>query len=251
MRRSILWAAVLVLVAAVAVQAQPPERGKGGRRGFRGGGSFFGGAGRGVGIDSLLRNDKVREELDLLEPQIEELKKLGESMRRNRPDFSRFREMSAEERRAAFEKMRAEGEKRAKEMEAKIKEILLPQQWERLQQIRIQLMGVRALLNSEVQSKLKLSQQQVAKITEAFQQSRQKMGELMQSMRGGNREGIREKFSALQKETEEAVLGILTSEQKETLEKLKGKKVDIQVRRFGRGGPPGRGGEGGRRKRGG
>lgn len=250
MRRSILWAAVLVLVAVVAVQAQPPQRSQGGRRGPRGGG-FFGGAGRGIGIDSLLRNDKVREELDLLEPQIEELKKLGESMRRNRPDFSRFRDMSADERRKAFEKMRAEGEKRAKEMEAKIKEILLPQQWERLQQIRVQLMGVRALLDREVQSKLKLSEQQVAKITEAFQQSRQKMGQLMQSMRGGNREGIREKFAALQKETEEAVLGILSSEQKESLEKLKGKKVDIQMRRFGRGGPPGRGGEGGRRKRGG
>ncbi|HHM12780.1 MAG TPA: hypothetical protein ENJ16_04450 [Planctomycetaceae bacterium] len=240
MRRAMVGGVVLVLVSVLVVQAQPPERGKGGkgRRGPRGGFGMMMGRG-GMSLEGLLRNEKVREELDLLEPQIEELKKLAESMRGQRPDFSRFREMSQEERRKAFEKMREEAAKRAKQMEAKIKEILLPEQWERLQQIRIQAMGIRALTDPDVQAKLKLTEEQVQKMRSAFEEVGRKMMELFRS-------GQRDKIASMREEMEKKLLGILTDEQKAAFEKLKGKKVDFELRpQFRRGGPGRRGGRGG------
>ena len=257
MRRSFFLAIGLVLVATLVVEAQPPQ-GRGQRKGGPRRGGFSGrmmGGGPRFSLDQLLRNDKVREELDLLDDQVDQLKKLGESMRSGRPDFSKFREMSQEEREKFMADMRKKMEKRAREAEAKIKDILLPEQWDRLQEIRIQASGTGALLMKEVQQKIKLSEEQVAKIRKTMEDSQREMMTKMREMfQGGNREGLREKIGEMRKEIEKKVLGDLTSDQREAFEKLKGEKIEIDLSRgFGRGGAGGRrgrpGGEGQRRGR--
>ena len=232
-------------VVAAGMAQERGTRGEGGRRrGF--GGMMMRGFG-GPDLAGLLRIDKVREELDLLDEQIADLKKLGESSRRPRGERPDFRNMSNEERSQFFAKMRSEAEKRRKEMEAKIKEILLPEQWERLQQIKLQASGVRALLQKEVQVKLKVTEEQAKKLAAVAEEQRTAMREKMRELfQTRDRDKIREAITAAQKEFGEKLLAVLTDAQREAFEKLKGKPFELPRSAFfgGRRGGRGRGGPG-------
>lgn len=276
MKRSLILAVGVLLSFALVVDAQPPQRGnqEGGKKSQRGsqGRGGFGGSqqrggsqrgagamlgGRGVSLEQLLGVEAVQKELDLLEEQVDELKELGDARRGGggeRPDFSKIREMSEEERTEFFQKMRTDSEKRGKEREGKIKDILLPEQWERLQEIRLQLMGVGALLQEEIQKELKISEAQVEKMTKTVEEaSSEMMAEMRELFQGGNREGIREKMEDMRKGIENKVLGVLTSQQKKKFEDMKGDPIEIEIPRGGnrRGGQGGQGGRGGQRPGGG
>ena len=61
--------------------------------------------------------------------------------------------------------------------------------------------------------------------------------ELFAAVRDGSleRDQVREKFQAISKETNEKTLGLLSADQKEKLEKMKGKKFEFDRRQlFGR-----------------
>ena len=264
MKRSLILAVGFLLSFALVVDAQPPQRGnqEGGKKSQRGsqGRGGFGGSqqrggsqrgagamlgGRGVSLEQLLGVEAVQKELDLLEEQVDELKELGDARRGGggeRPDFSKIREMSEEERTEFFQKMRTDSEKRGKEREGKIKDILLPDQWERLQEIRLQLMGVGALLQEEIQKELKISEAQVEKMTKTVEEaSSEMMAEMRELFQGGNREGIREKMEEMRKGIEDKVVGVLTAQQKKKFEEMKGDPIEIEIPRGGNR----RGGQGG------
>ena len=240
---------VALLLAGLVVAQEGEKKGRRGRGGF--------GRGRGMmrmgGLPdaaALLLIPKVREELDLVDEQIADLKKLGESMRpQGRRERPNFREMSEEQRREYFEKMRKEREKRQAELNAKIKEILMPEQWERLQQIRIQAGGFRAFLSQELQQKLKITEEQLEKIRTTAQQHFQEMREQLRSaFQSGDREKLREAIAKGQKEVMEKVLGILSDSQREAYKKLTGEPFEVPQQRrffFGRGRFGGRGDRGG------
>src|SRR5687767_11148882 len=115
----------LFLLGAVAVlgttQLAVAQQGRGG----------FGGGG-GARITDLLRDDKVKAELNIVpdqEKQLEEVTRgIGEKAREA---FRGFQDLSDDERRAKFEEFRATTQK---EVEA----VLLPQQRERLKQLMVQ-----------------------------------------------------------------------------------------------------------------
>ena len=184
----------LVCMAAIAIsavaEAQPPEGGRqrggqpgqrGGQRGDRGfgggppGGGFGGGRGfRLPSVDraTLLGADAVRDELKIDEGQgatiDAALQAFREERDSSRPDFSAFREMSDEERRAAFEKMNAEREARSKKADEVLAALLLGDQLKRLDQIAFQvnLRGglVRGLLGDDLKAKLKITDEQAEKL---------------------------------------------------------------------------------------
>ena len=254
MKRSVLTmsvATLLVVALAMTAEAQPGGRGgRGGPQGGRGGqfggrgGMMFGGGMMGRGGGGLLRlaqNEAVQKEIDALDDQVEAIDKAAEELRGERPDMSGFRDMSEEERTKFFEKMRKEAEERVAKGDKALAEILLPHQIERLEQINVQQMGLRALVDDDVAAKLSLGAKK-AKIEEAMQ----KMGEEMMGLfRSGDRENMREKAQELREKAEKEIMGMLSADQKKAFEKMKGEPFEMPRPQFG--GRGGRGGPGGDR----
>lgn len=239
--------ALLVCLAADSVSAQAPggerpqsesegERGRGfgrgGERGFGGDrGSRFGGGGpggfggfsggigggfggRGGALGSL-RDESVQEELGITEEQKTKIEELSESSRPRREDFTRFsgmRDASPEQREAMMAQIRQEFENRRKETEGKLKEILNEGQYARLQQLVLREAGTRALLQEEITTELKLSDEQKASIDGIL----------------NNREGV--DFRSMSDEDrelwrldrDEKVLALLSPEQKQQWEQKLG-----------------------------
>ncbi len=146
--------------------------------------------------------------------------------------------MSEEERNAAIKKMQDEMAKRFAETKAKVEEVLLPAQFERLEQIALQVRGDRALTQEDVQKKLTFTDEQKTKATELMNGFGDKMREMFTS---GDREGMREKMDANNKQLGTDLVAVLTTEQKAEYEKLKGKPFDVSTVNVGRGGFGGRG----------
>ena len=216
--------AFLVAMAVCQLASAQPGGGRGGPGGFGGGGSF-GGAG------GLLRDDKVKAELNLVPDQEKKIEALGESMRDKARDFfSNLRDLSDDERRAKFEEFR---DSTQKEYDA----ILLPQQRERLKQLMLQQSqqfsrspgGINDTLAKELN------------ITEAQMEALRKKAEEV-------RTELQKKTAKLQEEAKVEILSVLPSEQRSKRDKLTGAKFEFSPPQFGQGGPGGGGpgGQGGR-----
>lgn len=237
------WTAVLVfglgvaLIAGTAL-AQPP----GGRGGQRGPGGFFGGGpGGGMGVQFLLRSEKIQKELELTDDQKAELQKIAEQAREKmreafqsgQRDPQRFRQLMEETNKA-------------------IQNVLLPHQQKRLNQIQLQLGGIAAAVEREdVRKELAITEDQLAKIREARDKVREELrGQRPQQGERPDPAQMRERFREMRQKVEEAVLSVLTDEQKEKWNDMIGEKIDIDFSELfpapagGPGGPRGGGNRG-------
>lgn len=264
--------AALVALMVTEVSAQEDGRPQGrfqrgpGGQGGRGPGGFgggFGGFGRGGGggVMGLLQIPQIREEIDLLPDQEEALKKVGEKRPRfERPEGLDFRDRSEENQaklREAMEKMREQAEEFAKKANSELEEILFPEQMERLQQIEVQMAGIRAITMERVEKEVKITESQQKEIEEKFTSQREGMRDQFMKLRetaGNDREAFQKAFEDIRKKNEDEVMDVLSSEQKKKFEKMKGEPFEMPQRGgFGRGGQggPGAGGRGGRGGQGG
>jgi Spy/CpxP family protein refolding chaperone len=167
----------------------------------------------------LLMNPGVQKELKLSDDQVSKLKDaMGKVREDHKEDFEKIREASPEERQKV---MRAVGEETRKAIAG----ILDAKQMKRLKQIEWQVGGTRALEDPEVQKELKLSDEQKKKLKTIFEDSNKQIRELFQ---GGNREGAREQFQKLRKDTDEKTNAVLTDEQKKTFKEMKGEPFELQ-----------------------
>jgi hypothetical protein len=238
-----------------AVEAQPGGQRQGG--GF-GGGATMGGA-RPVSITQLLQIEKVRKAAEILDEQVADIKtsvdKIRQDARSNQGERPNFRELTEAQREEFFKKFRTQQETTNKKIQEAIEEVLLPQQVERLEEIRLQIQGVAALLTEPVQKSLKITAEQKTKFDGIQKGTQEKGQELFSGVReafqGGDREKaqammqeIREKMTAMQKEAEGKVLGVLTDGQKKEFKEMKGKPVEISPEEL----RPSRGGQGGQRQ---
>lgn len=237
-------------------------RGGGSMFGGRGGGSMFGGRGGGGSMLGLLSIEEVQKEIKVDEDQLAAVKKLRDGMRGERMDFSKIREASEEERQKMFAEMREKGEKRAKEATEQLEMVLMPGQLDRLREIWIQTMGLTALQNKEIAEELKITSEQTEKIKKAGEEIQTTMREKFQEMREGGggfsrenfaemREKMQEMMGTIRKDHEDKVMGVLTSDQKKQFEKMKGEKFEMPERRGGPGGGRPQFGGGQRGQRGG
>lgn len=247
---AVLAVALLALVASDAFAQQPGRRGGGqggpggfgGRGGGPGGPGGFGGRGGGDMTLSLLQMEPVQTELQIGPDQQEAIGKLVEQSRGERPDRSQFENMTDDERRQFFEQRQSEAAARAAQTKEKLEEVLLPEQMERLDQIALQLRGVGALNDDDIAGKLKITAEQKEKLQQVQEEQRSKMGEKMRELfSSGDRENMREAFGKLREEMEEAVLAVLTSEQRSQFDEMKGDEFEMPEG-FGRGGFGGPGG---------
>lgn len=220
MKRQIVWAAALSLIAATAVPsfAQGQGRGRGG----------FGGRGGG----SLLSIPEVQKELKIEQAQLELLNSLNQQ--RGSFDREAFRNMTPEQRSEAFAKMRAEREK-------KVAEILDAKQVARLKQLELQREGVRALDRDDVANQLKLSADQKQKIDAALAAEREAMRSAFQGFRGqdGQRpsaeqiQAARQKMTEMRTATETKINAVLTDAQKSQWKTMQGAPFTFPERQRG------------------
>ena len=234
--RSVVLAAVAVVCLAAVADAQAPGR-QGPRPAFGGPGGF------GISLLNLAQNPAIQKDMECLEDQVAKINALAEELRGQRgerPQGERpdFRSMSDEDRQKFFTEMRERRQKQMETANAKLGEILLKPQMKRLRGISIQLRGVSALTDSEVAAKLKLTDTQEKKIEETMTANRESMSAQMRELfrggdRGGDRDAIRKKMQDLRKQGNEKVLAILTSEQKEQFEKIKGDPFEMPEGGFG------------------
>src|SRR5262245_5963204 len=220
-------AAALVLSASAAL-AQPQGFGRGFGRGFA------------TDPTMLLAQEPVQKELELSDDQKSQITKLADAANQAR------REMRNSG--ASFEEMGTKMQELTKENKKKVAEILLPPQSERLDQISLQYSlegggfnaagAAVALTQDDLAKKLNITDEQKTKLQEVMTQAGEKMQEL----------GFppdQDQMAKLRTELKDKALAVLTPEQKDKLEKMKGKKFDTSTIQFGRGGFGRRGGAGG------
>lgn len=241
-------ATVLACLAASSAFAQPQDGGR------RGGGRGFGGGGFGMFAPSVMTvvgNEDVQKDVGFSEEQVAKIKTLqeeyGKAVQAALPAGGNEGGPGAERpSREEREKRRVEGQaaiaKVVDEYRPKLAEIATPEQVKRLDQIVLQAKGVNALTEEAVAKSLDLSAEQTTKIAEVTREYREKQSELFAPGAQGDREERMEKGRELNKAREEALIGVLTQEQKDKLAELKGKEFDVAKLRpsFGRGPGAGR-----------
>ena len=227
---------LLVAIAAIASLAIADVSFAQGGRGGPGGRGMWGGG----GMTALLGNEKVQEELELVDDQLKDIEELQSAMREEMMQMFRgggFRDMDPEERQVQMEEMRKKMEEKAKAMEAEVKDILLPAQFDRLKQLNFQREtsrgGTTGLADSQtIIEALNITDEQKEKMKEAAEAAAKK---------------LETKIAELRKQAETEVLGVLTEEQRAKFKELQGESFDFGQNQ--RGGPQGfqRGGRGGNR----
>ncbi len=192
--------------------------GQGGRGGPGGGGPR---------MSELLRDDKVKAELNLVPDQEAKLTAVGEKIRDSMRDaFRGFQDLSEDERNAKFEEFRTNAQK---EYEA----VLLPQQRERLKQLMVQASSTSGRSPGGINDTLAKE----LGITDAQKEELQKKADEV-------RAELQKKIAKLSEESRTEILSVLTAEQRAKLAKLMGPKFEFTPQQFGGGGPGGQGGRG-------
>ncbi len=198
------FVAVALLLTMGTALGQRPEGGFGG-----------GGIARGLGATMLLRQEAVQKELGLTDDQKQQLRRLAAGQQRD-GDRPNLREMSQEER----QEWMAEMQERMKAADKKLEDILTEEQRTRLKQIRLQVMGANAMGDPEFVKELGLTAEQ----QEKFGQLRERVRRARED--GGDGENLRDRLT-------NAVMDMLTPEQKNKLESLRGKPFDTSSLQMG------------------
>jgi Spy/CpxP family protein refolding chaperone len=185
-----------------------------------------GGFGRGGGIGMLLMNKSVQDELKLTDEQKDKIKTAMEKVREDQKDaFATLRD------RQAKEEDRNEARKKVTEATTKALDgILTKDQDKRVKQIQLQQEGPRAFVNPDVQSALKLSDDQKDKIKTIVEDTGKETREAFQGI-GMDREKFQaamKKVQELNKEATEKITSLLKDDQKKTLKDLLGEKFEIK-----------------------
>jgi len=244
LRRASLIIGTVLMMATSSVAMAQGQRGQGqggqgqggrGQRPGQGGPQGFGAFGGG-GLMGLLGMPEVLKEIAATDEQkglIDDLVKDQRAAGRGGGGFNpqEFQNLSEEERRKRFEELRKQGEERAKKTEDTIKTILEPKQFARLNELRIQQEGVRALDRAEVAEKLGLSKEQKDKIAKIREESRPQGGGAGFGNRGNQSQEERQKAAEEARQRREKsnadILAVLTASQKESFEKMQGKKFEF------------------------
>ena len=222
--------ALFMMLCTSSLQAQ-------GRRGFGG----FGGS------SGLLGMEQVQKELDLVDDQIQDIKKIQDDSRSSLRDlFSGLRDLPSDERRSAFEGLREKMREQNEAAQVKIDKILLPHQRDRLKQINFQMSVQRRGTTSAFGSD---TVAEALGITDAQKEKLKEKSEEVEKE-------LREKIAAARQEAIQELLSVLTAAQRKKYEQLMGEPFTLDRSQFfgGRGGDRGgrdrgRGGDRNRRRR--
>ncbi len=124
--------------------------------------------------------------------------------------------------------MRERRQEQSKAEKEKVAEILSDQQMKRLNEIYIQVAGGQALDDEDVAAALKITDEQNEKLSAARDEARDMQREQMRGLfQSGDREAAREKMAEIRKEADAIILAVLTDEQKQEFEQMKGEPLEL------------------------
>lgn len=170
----------------------------------------------------LLGSESVQKELGLSDTQKASVQKLRDA---DNASFSvGFRGQSQA---AIQDKL----EQRAEQNRKRLSKILTAKQFDRLNEINIQVAGVSALSFDDVAEKLGLSAEQKSKLKNLGDESRRKMSELYFTNNGQQADAAtqqrnKQKISEFKAERSDHALAVLTDDQREKFTRLQGAKFD-------------------------
>ena len=233
----------VLFIGAVAEQsfAQP---GRGGGPGMRGG---FGRGGGDVSEVSLLAMPEIvkhlQDEFELEGDVLEQIQKLAKDAQdevnnERRTMMQGLRDMSQEERDDAMKEMQDNASDINAEALKKLKKLLSKKQLNRLNELKMQRMGLEVLNDTIVQEVIGMTKQQVEQLKaarETLDKSRQKLMEDMRAQReeggaGFDRTAMQQAMTEMQQTFEKETENVLTDEQKEMLKKMKGAEFKFPER---------------------
>ena len=172
-------------------------------------------------ITSLLRAKQVQQELSMTTAQINDAERVIDNV--DLPLW-RLRDLPHQQR-------NDEADMLVRKLRKELSQILSPQQIERLNQLAWQAIGIAAVLEPEVASKLNLSDEQINKARILLNASYDKLAALHRNVEIGSESSKIFHIKKLREETEKNVFSILNSPQQSTLQKLIGRPLDLsQVR---------------------
>jgi len=218
----VLTLGVASLLAMPAFAQQPKRRG-----GLIGHGSRMplgGGAG-------LIANEGVQKELKLTDEQTSKAEAVAREVREKyHGEFAKVEDLDAQKR---SEKMAEIVRTMISETNKGLADVLKPEQMKRYRQIQLQQLGLRAFTEPEVQSKLKLTDDQVGQIRRINADSQSQRRELLQGGGGGGtREEMRKKEATLGKEGMDKALAVLSADQKQAWTDMTGEPFEVQFQGF-------------------
>jgi Spy/CpxP family protein refolding chaperone len=183
----------------------------------------------------MLRNEAVQKELTLTEDQTKSVAELAAKMQSDAMEImSGLQDLSEEEKKEELPNVMKMITARGKELQEKVDKVLDAKQLTRLKQLSIQRRNMGALEDEEVLAVLKLSDEQKQQLVAIRDGAADKQEEIIKEAiagGGGDRQAIRGKIEAMQKELGQKALEVLTAEQREQFEKLKGDKFDFPPER--------------------
>jgi Spy/CpxP family protein refolding chaperone len=241
----IAWALAALCVLAVCADSASAQGGRrGGGRGFGG----FGFGGRSYHQIELATLSEVQENLKLTDDQKTKVSELNDEFREERRNQG-FGGRGGGGGGGNFEEMMAARAKMNADFAAKLNDALEEPQQKRIQEIYVQVNGTNTLTEEPMAMALKLSDDQKEDLQVALDDQRQAMRDAFQDFQDMSDEERTAELAKLNKERDEALLAVLTDEQKSQFETMKGEKLEIdleplQQRGFG----GGRGGFGGGRR---
>jgi hypothetical protein len=202
------------LLPATDIQAQNPGAG---RIGGGSGNNMMGGMGSGPwGKVDLLKKEMVQKELELTDEQKTKVNQAVDdafsAMYSIFPRMARQNLSSQQKEAMILETMKKSQDK----CMAKVNKILNSNQLERLKQICLQADGTMALMNPDVIKALNIAGEQQATIKSMIDETQNKMRE----------EAASTGIIKTPKDLESKVLAVLTADQRDQFEKMKGKKFE-------------------------
>jgi len=236
MRRTIRTLCVAVVATTLIVSAAFGQQKGKGRGGFGGGGP--------LSPVVIVGNEAVQKDLGVSSDLAGKLTSLRDDMNAARQKEYQtaginpqdFQNLTNEQR----QKMAEIGNKLNDEFNPKLKAIISPDQYKRLAQIQLQSnlrnIGPGALTTGETAAELKLTDDQKQKLNALGAEFAQKQRDLFTG--GGFDQAA---MAKLRDERTTKTMELLTAEQKETLNKLKGSDFDVSQLGFGFGGRRGKG----------
>jgi Spy/CpxP family protein refolding chaperone len=188
----------------------------------------------------------VQKDLKLTPEQKEKLKAINEEFRASRrKQLEGPTGATAEDRPAKAAELRAKARQSRAEYKRKIDAVLLLEQRSRLGQMTLQLRGpLAALADEEVANALKLTDEQKKQIQAIEEATGEKVRSALQSLRerrSAAQGDLEAKASDLRDQAVQQALGVLTPEQKQSFEKMKGENFPVErprLRPFRRAKPP-------------
>ena len=188
----------------------------------------------------LLKTEAVQKELDLNEEQTKSAGNLAAQMQSDAMEImSGLQDLNEEERKQELPNLMKMMSEKGKELQGKVDKLLNPKQTARMKELSLQRRGVAALQDDEIvggpEDQRRAENATARRIRERRpKQQEEVMKAVIAGGGGGGRQAIQGKMEAMRKELGDKALAVLTSEQRDQFEKMKGAKFDFpQTRGFG------------------